>query len=277
MRAAVIGHLEWVDFLRVERLPRPGDIVHATESWSEPGGGGSVAAIQLLKLSGDSVFFTALGDDELGHRAHNELTKMGLRVETTFRPEPMRRAITHIDESGERTITVSGPRLPPRGEDPLPWNELEDIDAVYFTAGDVAAMQNARRAHVVVATSRILPLLREARVELDAVVGSAADPSEAYVEGDLEPPPRLIVRTEGGDGGTFQQWNGPVRRYPAGPAPGRIVDRYGAGDSFAGALAWALAAGNGPEEAVTRAARCGAAVLTGRGPYEGQLTSEAFD
>jgi ribokinase len=276
MRAAVVGHVEWVDFLRVDTLPRAGDIVHVSDSWSEPAGGGAVAAAQLQKLTGEATFFTALGDDELGHRARAQLTETGLRVEAVFRPEPTRRAITHIDSSGERTITVAGPRLPPYGDDLLPWDELERVDAVYFTAGDVAALRHARRARIVVATSRILPLLQEAAVRLDAVVGSAADPSEAYEEGDVDPVPGLVVRTMGDEGGTYQVGNGPLRRYEAEPAPGPIVDRYGAGDSFAAALAWALADDNDPQTALKLAARCGAAVVTGRGPYAAQLTSSAF-
>lgn len=30
LRAAVVGHVEWVDFARVDRLPEPGEILHAT-------------------------------------------------------------------------------------------------------------------------------------------------------------------------------------------------------------------------------------------------------
>jgi ribokinase len=53
--------------------------------------------------------------------------------------------------------------------------------------------------------------------------------------------------------------------------PGPVVDTYGAGDSFAAGLTYALGAGKLGEEAVAFAARCGAAVVTGRGPYESQL------
>jgi ribokinase len=52
------------------------------------------------------------------------------------------------------------------------------------------------------------------------------------------------------------------------------VDTYGAGDSFAGGLTYGLAAGLSTEEALALAARCGAACVTGRGPYEGQLTAD---
>ena len=49
MRAAVVGHVEWIDFIRVEEVPRPGEIVHASEAWSEAAGGGAVAAVQLAE------------------------------------------------------------------------------------------------------------------------------------------------------------------------------------------------------------------------------------
>jgi len=29
----VVGHVEWVEFIRVEEVPRPGEIVHALERW----------------------------------------------------------------------------------------------------------------------------------------------------------------------------------------------------------------------------------------------------
>jgi len=270
VRAAVVGHLEWVGFMNVPTVPAPGDIVHADRWWELPGGGGPGAAVQLLKLAGETTFFTAAGDDELGHRAVRELAAMGLRVEAAFRPEATRRALVHVDATGERTITVLGERLAPHASDALPWDELAETDAVYFTAGDSGVLAHARRGRVLVATSRVLPVLAEARVELDALVGSGLDPAEAYRDGDLTPPPHLVVRTAGEAGGTFST-DGRTERYEAAPLPGDIVDRYGAGDGFAGALAYALALGLKPAHAVALAARCGAAVVTGRGPYEAQL------
>ena len=64
MRVAVVGHVEWIEFARVERVPAPGEIVHASEAWEEPAGGGAVAAVQLARLAGECLFLTALGDDD---------------------------------------------------------------------------------------------------------------------------------------------------------------------------------------------------------------------
>ena len=50
-----------------------------------------------------------------------------------------------------------------------------------------------------------------------------------------------------------------------------VVDTYGAGDSFAATLAFALARGDDPPVAAALAARAGAAVIGGAGPYEAQL------
>ena len=271
MGTGVVGHLEWVDFMRVDRMPAAGDIIHGTDWWQEPGGGGPGAAVQLRKLTDETLFFTALGDDEHGHRAHDDLTARGVRVEAVFRRERTRRAITHVDGNGERTITVLGERLAPHADDALPWEELEQVDAVYFTAGDIGALRCARRARVLVATSRVGRLLAEAGVQLDCVVGSATDSAERYRPQDLDPAPGLAVWTDGDQGGTFAVRGQALERYTPAPLPGPPVDRYGAGDIFAAGLAYALGAGGSPASAVAFAARCGAAVVTGRGPYEGQL------
>lgn len=271
MQVAVVGHVEWIDFLRVERVPVAGEIVHVREAWSEPGGGGPVAAAQLCKLAGSATFATAFGDDALGRRARSELEKLGLHLEATVRATQQRRAVTFVDADGERTIVVVGDRLGPRGDDALAWELVEDADAVYFCAGDAEALRRARRARVLVATSRVLPLLQQTGVMLDAIVGSARDPSERYRHGDLEPLPRVAVMTEGAAGGWYRIADGSEQRYTAAPVPGPIADTYGAGDSFAAGLTFALGRGDAPADAIALAARCGAAVLSGRGPYAGQL------
>ena len=267
MNAAVVGHVEWIDFVRTARVPRPGEIVTARETWAQPAGGGSVAAIQLAVLAGGAVFFTALGRDETGRRAHEELTALGLRVEAAWRDRPTRRGLTYLDDAGERTITLLTEKLHPHGDDPLPWELLEETDCVYFCAGDVGALRAARRARALVATARELPTLAASGVRLDALVRSGADVAERYAAGELEPPPRLDVVTGGATGGRFTAAEGRTGTWQAAPLPAPRVDAYGAGDCFAAGLAYALGRRDAPEEALAFAARCGARALTGAGAY----------
>lgn len=273
MRTAVVGHTEWIEFGHVERVPGAGDIVHATAPWEEPGGGGAVAAVQLARLAGSCTFFTAFGDDERGAGTRHRLEELGVRVEAAIRSQPTRRAVVFVDANGERTITTLGNRLQPTTTDRLPWNELEDADAVFFTAGNAGALREARRARVLVATSRIGHLLVEADVHLDAVVGSGNDPAEAFDPEPLTHPPHLVVRTDGIRGGRYETSDGRTGSYePSAPA-GPVVDTYGAGDSFAAGLTFALGAGMETAAALRLAARCGAWCVAGKGPYGNQLTA----
>lgn len=256
MRCAVVGHVEWVEFARVPNVPGPGEIVHADRIWEEPAGGGAVVARQLARLAGRCELFTALGDDELGHAAERRLAALGIDVHVQ-RGGQTRRAWTHVDRDGERTITVLGDKLLPHG--PLP---LEGYDLVFFVSGRPEALRDARSARFLAATLRELPTLREGGVPLELLVGSAADPGEQD-DGSLTA--ATVVVTEGARGGTV---NG--ERYEPAPAP-PVVDTYGAGDSFAAALSFALARGDSTGEALAFAARAGASVLGGAGPYASQL------
>lgn len=144
--------------------------------------------------------------------------------------------------------------------------ELADADLVFFVSGTVAALRSVRAARFVAATVREVGTLQAAGVPLDLLVASANDAGERY-DGSLET--RHVALTNGARGGTLD--GVPYRPADA----GRISDTYGAGDSFAAALAFALARGDDPEEAVALAAEAGAVVIRGAGPYERQLASRA--
>jgi ribokinase len=89
----------------------------------------------------------------------------------------------------------------------------------------------------------------------------------------VEPRAALVVATAGERGGTYRAADGAAGRWAPADPPGLIVDSYGAGDSFAAALCWALASGHERDEALSIAARAGAVCMAGRGPYDRQLTA----
>jgi ribokinase len=281
-RVGVVGHVEWVQFAVLARVPVAGEIVHAREAFSEPAGGGAVAAVQLRKLAGAATFLTAIGDDGAARRTGEQLRDgYGVELHAATRQAPQRRTFTFLDDGGERTITVLGERIVPELADPLPWDALGELDAIYLTGGDTGAARAARAARVLVATPRALAALEGAGVAVDVLVGSANDPGEVYEPGMLDPEPRVVVRTRGGAGGEWSATGDePLPWLPGGrrsgawaptPLPGAPIDAYGCGDSFAAGLTYGLGAGLELERAIELGARCGAACLCGRGPYAGQL------
>lgn len=271
----MVGHVEWVQFALVAHVPVAGEVVHAHEPFEEPAGGGAVVAVQLARLAGGAAFVTALGDDEYGRRSVTRLGELGVEVRASvLAGTPTRRAVTLVDEARERTITTFGARLEPLGEgDTQQWSGVSQLDAIYFTAGDVSALRRARAAARVLVVS---PRARHALghgVPLDALVLSASDEFEASETQRVEDEAALVVRTEGAGGGRYSERAGASDTWVAAELPGEPVDSYGCGDSFAAGLTYGLGAGLALQDALALAARCGAVCLTGRGPYERQLSA----
>jgi ribokinase len=265
LRVAVVGHIEWVTFAQVAKLPNPGDIVHSDADWDEAAGGGAVAAAELARLAGQCDFWTLLGNDEAANKSVEDLNRLHVTVHAARRPVPQTRAFTFLQPGGERTITVLGSGLKPQGGEGPDWEQLSQCDAVYFASGDAQALRHACKARCVVSTARILPIIRETGIVLDALVHSSADEGERYEEGMLPVAPRIVVTTEGSRGGRFKSSQGEVGRYEAVPLPGPMTDAYGAGDSFAAGLTYGLGKGLSLKEALHIAARSGAQAFCRKG------------
>src|SRR6266542_3154988 len=128
MRVAVVGHVEWVDFVRVERLPSAGDITHAQEAWAEPAGGGAVSACVLAALAGECSFLTALGDDELGRRSQDELARLGVRGDAVY--------FTGGDAEALRAARTARVLVATARELPTLLEAAVELDALVHSAGD---------------------------------------------------------------------------------------------------------------------------------------------
>ncbi len=264
MRLAVVGHVEWVEFLEVDGPVTAGAIRHGTSRGLEAAGGGGVAVVDMARMVGTSTLFTGVGSDALGTRVAEALGAHGVEVVAAVQDGPHRRAVTLVEPGGERTIVVVGEAQAARELDPACF---DGVDGVYFCKGDAASLRAARRARVLVATARCLPVLQEAGVQLDALVHSAADPSERFGAGDLLVPPALVATTEGAAGGRYRTIEGEEGRWPAAPLPGPVADAYGCGDSFAAGLVVGLARGLGVAGALSLAAERGALALTRPGAH----------
>ena len=259
MRLAVVGHVEWVDFVSLSQFPQPGEIAHAESAFSRAGGGGGMVAKILKELGAEVDFFTALGCDPHGEAAAEELRGHGVNVHVAWREQPTRRALTLLQDGGDRTIVTIGERLAPLGADSLDWDRLNQANGVYFTAGDAAALQHARRAKVLVVSPRVREPLLDAP-PLDAIVFSAHDRDECEWASRAEPRARLIVATEGAAGGRW--WGARTGRWDAVDPPGEPQDTYGCGDSFAAGFTYGLAKGMSIDEAAALGAHHGAKALT---------------
>jgi ribokinase len=260
VRLAVVGHVEWSEFVCLDRYPAEGEVAHAREWSRRPGGGGTVAAVALTELGATVDFLCALGRDADGEATVEHLSARGVHMHVAWREEPTRRAITYLTHGGERTIVVMGRRLEPAGSDELDWDLIGQTAGAFFTSGDAGAVAHARQARVLVASARGREALAQAGVDLDALVFSEADADEREWARRLESRARLMVATQGQAGGHW--WGESQGHWEAVAPPGPTRDAYGAGDSFAAGFMYGLASGLSVADAAALGARSGALALT---------------
>ncbi len=266
IKLAVIGHIEWVTFLKVDQLPLAGQISHAKDCFEEAAGGAAVAAVQMARLINEPVdLITSLGKDSYGEKCFERLTKLGLNLKVAWRDKPTRKGISLISKDGERAITVIGERLQPIASDDLPWSDMKNYDGIFITATDKEGIRLASEAKFIAATPRTGAVtLRDSKVKINALIGSRLDPGEKINFEELLPKPDLYIATEGKSGGTIY----PEKlKYKSIKPSSEEIDSYGCGDCFAGAVTTALSAKLNLDQAIKIGAYCGAECSTHYGPY----------
>ncbi len=269
LRIGVIGHVEHVTIGRVARIPTAGEIAHLEAPQVLPGGGGGIAFFQLAKSPAEVHLFTSLGNDDAAALVERRLRDTGAHIHAVKRDQPHTRDVVMIGPGGDRTIVVVGEPLHPLASDPLPYDLLAELDAVYFTAQDPDLLIRARAARLLVATARRRPSIILSRVPLDTIIGSRSDPREVSTRADYPIPPRTLVMTEGERGGSIET-DGGLARFETPGVTAIAGGAYGAGDSFAGAFTYLQASGLGALEAAAGAAPYGAAVLAALDPLSAQ-------
>ena len=266
LKLAVIGHIEWVSFLKVDQLPLAGEISHAKDCFEEAAGGAAVAAVQMSRLINEPVdLITSLGKDTYGEKCYERLTKLGLNLKVAWREKPTRKGISLISKDGERAITVIGERLQPIASDDLPWSDMKNYDGIFITATDKEGIRLAREARFIAATPRTgKKILQDSKVKINALIGSNLDPAEKINFKNLMPKPDIYIATEGKSGGTIYPEN---YKYKSIKPSSEEIDSYGCGDCFAGAVTTALSAKLNLDQAIKIGAYCGAECSTHYGPY----------
>jgi ribokinase len=295
-RLTVLGSLNMDISVTVRSLPGPGATVLGSAAVFAPGGKGANQAVAAARLGGDGVSVRMIGctgDDDFGRTLRAALRAEGVddSAVRTATGVPTGIAMITVDQAGENIITVA----------PGANHELSAAD-VAEVGGDVLVISAEVPVPVITAAlaasaGRALRVLNLAPAppaaaeliaagpdwlvvnesEAAAVLGwpvsglteAAAAAAELVADGA-----RNAVVTAGAAGAAYcgpQPDGGQVKTVVV-TVPGfkvQATDTVGAGDTFVGALAVALAAGVPPLDAVTAASAAGATAATRPGTQSG--------
>ncbi len=295
-QVTVLGSLNMDISVTVPRLPEPGATVLGSPARFTPGGKGANQAVAAARLGASVRMAGCVGDDDFGRQLLAALReeKINAGHVRTVIGVPTGLAMISVDPTGENIITVA-----PGANHEVGAGE---VTAAVSSSGDVlvicaeipvpaikAALARARG--VSGSGARCVLNLAPAPAEAAAIVADGVDwlvvnGTEAAAvlgrkvegladaghaaAGLLAAGARHAVVTAGAHGAALAPGTGPEGA-PLTIEAFRVkaVDTVGAGDTFVGALAVALAAGILPGEAVRAAAAAGATATTRPGAQAG--------
>jgi ribokinase len=279
-KVTVLGSLNMDISVTVPRLPGPGVTVLGAAAHFTPGGKGANQAVAAARLGADVRMVGCVGDDDFGRQLLAALRAEGIDADATrvVRSAPTGLAMIAVDEAGENLIIVApganhqvGPAdlanandaglLVISAEIPVP-----AIAQALAQAGGRKILNlapaPANAAELVTTAGEYLDWLVVNESEAAAVLGhpvsGLADARTAATELTAKGPRHAVV-TAGAHGAALA---GPDDVHTIEGFKVTAVDTVGAGDTFVGALAVALAAGVPPPEALRAAAAAGAAAVT---------------
>jgi ribokinase len=280
-RVTVFGSLNMDISVTVPGLPGPGATVVGSAARFSPGGKGANQAVAAARLGADVRMVGCVGDDDFGRQLLAALHAEGIDASAVrIVPEvPTGLAMIAVDAHGENLITVAAGANHHVGPPDVAAADAADRDILVVSAEipvpaiiGVLAQPGPAILNLAPAPEDAAALVATVGPGLDwlvvneseaaAVLGHPVDgPADAALAaaGLIGHGPRHAVVTAGASGATLASADGPFTiegfRVPA-------VDTVGAGDTFVGALAVALAAGVPAPDAIKAAAAAGAAAVT---------------
>ncbi|MFJ1754539.1 ribokinase [Kitasatospora sp. NPDC088134] len=293
----VVGSVNRDLVLTVEELPSPGETVSARGFVEGVGGKGANQAVAAARLGAEVRLVARVGAD--GGAILRALAAEGVDIAGVLTSAGAATGIASVvvDRSGENTIVVnpganaalSVADLPSRlvrapGEVLLVQHEIaaEVVAAAVLRAGqqDGTVVLNPAPARPVAlellaAVDVLVPNLGELATLLGTARPDGLDGARALLE-RAELPCGAVVVTLGADGALVKRSGVPGLVHLPAPAVD-AVDTVGAGDTFCGALAEALARGTDLPTAAERAVRAAALAVTGLGAQSSMPTAAQLD
>jgi ribokinase len=288
-KVTVLGSLNMDISVTVPRLPGPGVTVLGAAAQFTPGGKGANQAVAAARLGADVRMVGCVGDDDFGRQLLAALRAEGIDADAVraVPSAPSGLAMIAVDEAGENLIVVAPGANHQVGPADVAKAATSDGGILVLSAeipaaaiAQALAQADGRKilnlapapdnaAELVAAAGERLDWLVVNESEAAAVLGhpvsGLADARKAATELTAKGPRHAVV-TAGAHGAALAAPDGThtIDGFPVHP-----VDTVGAGDTFVGALAVALAAGVPPPEAMRAAAAAGATAVTRPGAQAG--------
>jgi len=284
-RVAIVGSLHYDIMVRTPSLPRTGETLMGQAWWWKPGGKGGNQAMAAVRHGAAAAMIGCLGDDGFGARLRARLEAAGVdlrHIRTVEQGSGMSVALQQADgdyaavvvsganrDLDEAQVRASVEAITGAGV-LLLQNEVAasaNVVAARLARGaGVTVVHNAAPARTAGALAELVDILVVNTIEAEQLGATPVEDlaSAALAAASLRGATSSVVVTAGGAGVAAATADG-VIELP--PHPVGEPKTHGAGDTFVGALAARLAAGESLADAL-RYANAAAALHVGAGDDE---------
>lgn len=252
-KIAVIGSINMDLTAKTDRHPGKGETVSGWDLQYVPGGKGANQAVAAARLGGSVMMFGCVGDDAFGDRLTENLARNGVDTTHVRKVSGVSSGISMITvaENDNSIVVIPGANhcVTPK--------YLEEVKDEVLEA-DIIVLQNEIPQETVLAAidlahgagktviynpAPVVPLTEGVMKKISYLTPNEHEAALLFSgENDLssllESQGGKLIVTLGEDGAAAWEY-GRILRIPARPA--KVVDTTGAGDTFNGAFAYALA------------------------------------
>jgi ribokinase len=288
-KITVIGSINMDLVTSTNRIPKVGETLLGVSFHTIPGGKGANQAVAAARLGADVTMIGAVGDDSFGKTLVSHLTNQGINTENIMKVKDTSTGIASIILSGgdNSIIVVSGannqitPDIIEKNEDIILHSNILLLQLEIPLESVIRAVELAKKQKIltILNPAPIQKLPKELLEMVDYVTPNEHEQTLLFTsidgtEQELEKLKEKCIVTKGAKGVTVYK-NGEYIEIPS--IRVKAVDTTGAGDSFNGALAFALCEGAEIEDACRFANVVGAISVTKLGAQNGMPTKKEVE
>jgi ribokinase len=280
----VLGSVNMDFIYQVKQLPSPGETIAASHYFQAAGGKGANQAVAAARQGANVNFIGCIGADDTGQAVRSGLQREGISVEhlTIVDASPTGIASIYVDDSAQNNIVVvAGANACVNVENiraaTVPISEASCLLCQFETPIEsfVAAAKIARanKTTVILNPSPMLSIEQSIFELVDVLILNELEAKQVTQQGDILLAAKTLLKygilhviVTMGSRGVMHSSNDAKamhRQYSAFTV--NAIDSTGAGDTFAGTFAAAIAQGMDVKIAIQRAQAAAAICVTQRG------------
>lgn len=253
-KIAVVGSLNVDLFYQVERFPLPGETITGLGTEIHFGGKGANQCLAARRAGADVEMIGCLGQDDHGRNYRSFLAQSGIGTDgiTTIPSHPSGSALILTESSGQNVIVVEpgangqlSPAMIKAQEDRIKTSDilLLQLECPLETVRIAATIAAENQTRIILNPSPWQDAVLKADIPFDDLILNETEAAYYFGQPNLSKVnhggPSTIIITRGDQSTVCLKPDGSREEVPSFPVV--PVDTVGAGDSFAGAYAVAVA------------------------------------